>query len=397
MGLRQDMKILVFNRGSSSLKCVLYDFKQAPNDPVIPLWQAHVEWKRSFTEPRLTVTNESGVKYSKSSSSKTAEEALKDLMLPLDEIDVIGHRIVHGGNYFNKITPINSEVKEKIRILSEIAPLHNLAELECIEITEKLFKDVPQFAVFDTSFHHSLPKATKIYPGSYKWYEEGIQKFGFHGISFQYCCKRAAKVLNKNISSLKMVICHLGSGASLCAIKDGKSMDTTMGFTPLEGLMMDSRSGSIDPGIILYLLEKQKKSLQEISKEMYQESGLLGISGISSDMRDIIEKSLAGNVRAGLALDMYIHRLNSSIGSMVASLKGLDVLVFTAGIGENSSLIRERVCDTFSFLGVDLDGVKNAGSDLEDRELSTKKSNIKVLLIYTQEAFEIASECWRTI
>lgn len=399
------MKIFILNRGSSSIKCILYDFKSDPHHTEDPLWEAHLQWKNSFEKPSLTIKNKKGDEYSEVIKEKTTGEALKHavdflfqgktaVLSTLDEINVIGHRIVHGGKYFHESVTITAEVKEKIRLLSELAPLHNLSELEGIEILEQLFKNTPQIAVFDTAFHHTLPKAAQIYPGPYKWYEEGIQRYGFHGISFQYCSKRGAEILNRDLSSLRMVICHLGSGASLCAIKEGKSIDTTMGFTPLDGLMMDTRSGSIDPGIILHFLERKKKTLEELSHELYNESGLLGISGISSDMRDIIEKSLEGNTRAAIALDIYLHRLKALIGAMIAALQGIDVLIFTAGIGENASLLRERVCETFSFLEMKLDKTRNNQISSEDRELSTADSKTKVLLIHAQEAFEIACECW---
>lgn len=386
------MKIFVLNYGSSSIKCFLYDALNL-------LWEAHLEWKNKFDEPSLTIKNSQGTRLSEKIEEMTAKEALKHIMhtlyqgkmavlTTLNEIDIIGHRIVHGGKFFSQSVRITPDVKEKIRLLSELAPLHNESELDGIEILEELLENVPQIAVFDTAFHHTMPEAAKIYSGPYKWYEEGIQRYGFHGISFQYCSKRCAEILN---APLKMVICHLGSGASLCAVEGGKSIDTTMGFTPLEGLMMDTRSGSIDPGIILHLLKKKK--LDELTHELYQESGLLGLSGISSDMRDIIEKSLKGNTRAQIALDVYIHRLNALIGSMMASLKGMDALVFTAGIGENAPLIRESVCETFSFLGLKLDKIKNEQVAAEDRVVSTADSKVKVLLIHTQEALEIAREC----
>lgn len=391
------MKILVLNRGSSSIKCYLYNFTNE-HHPASLLWEAHLQWKNSFEEPRLSI-KKGEKKHSEPVKGKTAAAVLKQILnthFKDEQVDVIGHRIVHGGRYFKESVFVTRQVKEKIRELSDLAPLHNLSELEGIEILEEHFKTTPQIAVFDTAFHHTLPQAAQIYPGPYSWYEEGIQRYGFHGISFQYCSRRAAEILNRDLKSLKMLICHLGSGASLCAIKEGKSIDTTMGFTPLEGLMMDTRSGSVDPGIILYLLRK-KKSLKELSQELYQESGLLGVSGISSDMRDIIEKSREKDPRATVALDVYIHRLNGLIGAMIAALRGVDVLVFTAGIGENASLLRDRVCDTFSFLGMRLDKTQNNQASSEDRELSKPDSKIKVLLIHTQEAFEIARECWKEI
>ncbi len=384
----------------------MFRFNLSVPSKILPSWEAHLQWKNSFDEPSLKITNEKGASHFEIVQKQSVNEALKHLITfllqgemavidSMGEVDAIGHRIVHGGKYFSSSVRITPEVKEKIQELSELAPLHNSSELESICILEEYFKNTPQFAVFDTSFHHTIPEKARIYPGLFAWYEEGIMRYGFHGISFQYCARRCTELLNPRGKDLKIVICHLGSGSSLCAVQDGKSIDTTMGFTPLDGLMMDTRSGSIDPGIILYLLEKKQKSYQEISQDLYQRSGLLGISGISSDMRDIIRESVQGNFRAQMALDIYIHRLNALIGSMVASLKGVDALVFTAGIGENASLIREKVCDSFSFLGVQLDLEKNRKISLEDRILSSEDSQVKVLLIHTQEAQEIALECFK--
>lgn len=363
------MKVFVLNRGSSTIKAYLYEFNAPPNHAVDAIWETQVE----------------------TTTSQALMQLLK--MCPSNQVDVIGHRIVHGGNYFRKSVRITPDVKEKIKQLGELAPLHNISELEGIDFCEQVFKGVPQIAVFDTAFHHTLPEATQIYPGPYSWYEKGILRYGFHGISHQYCARRVEALLNRD--RLKMVICHLGSGASLSAVKDGKSIDTTMGFTPLDGLMMSTRSGSIDPGIILHLLKKQTP--EEIFQELYKASGLLGVSGISSDMRVIVEESAKGNARASLAFNVYIHRLNSLIGSMIASLQGLDALIFTAGIGENAPLVRERVCDTFSFLGIQLDKQKNQQNPKEDLELTTLDSNIKVFVIHTQESFEIARECWKNL
>jgi acetate kinase len=398
------MKVFVLNCGSSSIKSFLYDIEKNSNVYKTPLWEAHLEWKKSFSEPFLKVKNREGICREEALSFKTAHEALSYLIQflfqgkiavlgSLEEVDVIGHRIVHGGREFKEATLVTKEVKEKIRALANLAPLHNLIELEGIEILEKLFIGTPQIALFDTAFHHTLPMSAKVYPGPYRWYEEGIQRYGFHGISFQYCSKRALEMVRVNEQGAKMVICHLGSGASLCALKEGKSIDTTMGFTPLDGLMMDTRSGSVDPGILLHLLEKNKKTLSELSQELYSESGLLGVSGFSSDMRDIVQKNIEEDDRSRLALEIYIHRLCSLIGSMVVSLKGLDTLIFTAGIGENSPYIREKVCEAFSFMGMKLDKEKNLKANCEDIDLSLKESTIKVLVIHTQEAFEIALEC----
>jgi len=372
------MRILILNRGSSSLKCSLYDLESFPSSFIPPLWEAHSE-KLSFAD-----------------QAKTLERLLHSCP-ESHKIDGIGHRIVHGGKFYTEMVFIDETVKKNIRFLADLAPLHNLADLEGIEILEKLFKGVPQMALFDTAFHHTLPESVAVYPGPYAWVEAGIRRYGFHGTSFQYCSRRASEILAKDLHSMKMVICHLGSGASLCAIKEGKSIDTTMGLTPLEGLMMDTRSGSVDPGILLYLLSKKGYSADELSKELYEKSGLLGLSGLSGDMRDILEKASNGNTRAKLAFDVYIHRLNSCIGSMLASLEGMDTLVFTAGIGENAPLVRKRICKSLLFLGLRLDENKNEKAHDKDCILSAPDSKVKILLIHTQEAFEIARECWKKL
>ncbi len=374
------MNIFVLNCGSSSIKCTLFQ-----NDSV---WEGRIEWKNGFEAPRLSIKKKDGASHVEPLEQKDPFSALEYLIshFPKAEIHAVGHRVVHGGS-LKKSAAITAEIKKAIRSFSELAPLHNLFELEGIEFMEKRFPNAVQVAVFDTAFHHTLPDAARIYPGPYHWVEEGIYRYGFHGISFQYCAGRASEMAQK---ASKLVICHLGSGASLCAVKDGESIDTTMGFTPLEGLMMDTRSGSIDPGIILYLLEKKNKKPQEISKELYENSGLLGVSGISSDMRDLLENK---DPRATLALDVYLHRLNSLIGSMIASLQGIDALVFTAGIGENASLIRKRVCAQFSFLGCELDLELNEKEHKTDAVLSMPSSKVQILLIHTQEAWEVAREC----
>lgn len=358
------MKILVLNRGSSSIKCSLYEFSSFPREFVQPLWEENID----------------------------SLNLQKIRCLSKEKIDCIGHRIVHGGRKFQTSVRITSRVKNEIRKLADLAPLHNLADLEGIAFMEHLFPNVPQIAVFDTAFHHTLPLKTALYPGPYRWYEEGIQRYGFHGMSFQYCSKKASEIIGKKIG--KIVICHLGSGASLCAVRNGKSVDTTMGFTPLEGLMMDTRSGTVDPGILLYLLKHKQKTVDTLSRELYEKSGLLGLSGFSSDMREVLANATKG--RAKLAVDVYVHRLTSLIGSMVASLSGIDALVFTAGIGENAPLIRKRVCKNLSFLGIELSDQKNQRGG-KDAVLSGKRSKVDVLLIHTQEAFEIARECWRSL
>ncbi len=377
------VKILVLNSGSSSVKCSIFDFSHFPERFIEPAWKTEIGWKNvRKAEPREW-------------EKKLRQEILGKTF------DCVGHRIVHGGKKYAETVKIDAKLKKEIRSLSTLAPLHNISELGNIEILEKLFPNVPQFAVFDTGFHRTLPKAASIYPGPYAWTKRGIRRYGFHGTSFQYCARRAEEMLGE--MPKRMVVCHLGSGASLCAILDGQSIDTTMGFTPLEGLMMDTRSGTVDPGLLLYLLGKEKRTVKELSQELYEKSGLLGLSGSSSDMRDILAKATAGDLRAELAIDVYLHRLVSMIGSMIASLGGINALVFTAGIGENAPLIRESVCDRLSFLGLKLEEKQGAlpqkrigfGDPSSDRVVSSPASKVKILVIHTQEAFEIARECWK--
>lgn len=361
------MKILTLNRGSSSLKISIYEFSSQPDHFIEPIWKTEISWKGS-------------------SDQKSILEKLKN-ELEKQSIDCIGHRVVHGGKKHRESVLINAEVKSDIEDLCSLAPLHNRAALEGIDLASSLFPKISQVAVFDTAFHQSLPIEAKIYPGPYKWFEDGIERFGFHGISYKYCTKRAESLL-QNLPE-KMVLCHLGSGASLCAVKEGKSIDTSMGFTPLEGLMMDTRSGSVDPGILLHRLKT--KTVEELSFELYDCSGLIGISGKSSDMRDIINAK-DSDLRAKLAFDLYIHRLCSCIGSMVASLNGLDALVFTGGIGENASEVRKAVCSKLSFLGIKLE---KEGEFAEDQVLSS--SSPFICLIHTQEDFEIARQTFERV
>jgi acetate kinase len=390
------MKIFVVNAGSSSLKCALYELGTHSKKVSPALWEAHLQFKKGKKRSILKIKSANLDKRESHSFPNLKAGlnyivgALKSNLLSLDEIDVVGHRVVHGGEKYTKSTLITSQVKAQIHQLEEIAPLHNHPALECIEVMEKWIKK-PQVAVFDTAFHHTMPPSAYIYPGPYTWVNHRIRRYGFHGTSFQYCSQKAKEMCSKKNS--KMVICHLGAGASLAAIKNGKSIDTTMGFTPLDGLMMDTRSGSIDPGIIFHLLKKM--SAKEIEKELNEKSGLLGISGVYSDMREIEEHLRSQRVK--LALDIYIHRLNACIGSMIASLQGIDALIFTGGIGENSSIIRKKVADSFAFLGLKIDASKNKSQSSEDRELSTPKSLVKVLLIHTQENFEIAKECAQVV
>ena len=263
-----------------------------------------------------------------------------------------------------------------------------------MEIVERLLGPILQIAVFDTGFHRQMPLEAATYPGPFEWFEDGIRRYGFHGINHQYCAARAAQLLNKDPKSLKVINCHLGNGCSVAAIHGGRSIDTTMGFTPLDGLMMGTRSGSVDPGILIYLMRKGQLDSEQMDRMLNQESGLFGISGLSADMREILAAVPRGHERAKLAFDIFVHRLRIAIGGMVTVLGGVDSLVFTAGIGENSSEVRSAACNTLGFLGVGLDSELNLRPSL-DAEISAADSRVRVLVIRAEEDWAIATESWK--
>jgi acetate kinase len=403
------MKILVLNVGSSSQKSCLYKIgdEALPTQAAQPLWEGKINWTQDRGVAEIEVKTLTGATLQESISGDSPQEHL-DYMLhtlshgatkvidQLSEIDVVGHRIVHGGQDYRDSVVITEDVKKAIASLSNLAPAHNPAALSGIESIENILKNVTQVAVFDTGFHASLPDAAAIYPGPYQWVEQGIRRYGFHGISHQYCSSRAAQILGRDAVSERLITCHLGNGCSLTAIKNGRSIDTTMGFTPLEGLMMGSRSGSIDPGILIYLLQYCDYTIESLDHLLNKASGLKGISGVSSDMREVREAIAQGNSRAQLALDIYVHHLRSGIGAMLASLGGLDALVFTAGVGEHSPQIRQAACEAFGFLGLKLDFEKNQQQPV-DEDIATPDSTVRVLVIHTQEDWAIAQQCWQLL
>ncbi|HSF73618.1 MAG TPA: acetate kinase [Microcoleus sp.] len=400
------MKILVLNGGSSSQKSCLYELNDVlPDRPLQPLWSAQIDWTHQQGIAELKVKTAKGDRLEEEFASESREDAISRMLESLwkgrtqtindlKEIDIVGHRVVHGGQEYQQSTLISPDVKQAIARLSVFAPVHNPVNLEGIEAIEKILEKVPQVAVFDTAFHAQLPPAAFVYPGPYEWLENGIRRYGFHGISHQYCARRAADILGKDLADLRLVSCHLGNGCSLAAIREGVSVDTTMGFTPLEGLMMGSRSGSIDPGILIHLLKQSDFTAEKLDNLLNRNSGLKGISGVSSDLRQIGDAIAQGNQRAQLALDIYIHRLRAGIGAMLASLGGLDALIFTAGVGENSAVVRAATCEAFGFIGLKLDGEKNQQSPL-DRDIAAVDSAVRILVIHTQEDWEIARECWK--
>ncbi len=380
------MKILVINGGSSSLKCWFHDVagESLPIAAPQPLWEKHVDWAsgeeiRSVLEPAL----------------ESLWSGPGKVIHAPGEIAVVGHRIVHGGPEFRQAAPLTPEVRAAIARQAEFAPAHNRFELEAIAAVDHLLgASVRQIAVFDTGFHATLPPAAFVYPGPYEWLAQGIRRFGFHGINHQYASRRAAQLLGRDPESLRLIVLHLGNGASLAAVRAGKSVDTTMGFTPLEGLMMGARSGSIDPGIVIYLLRHGGHTAQGLERVLNQESGLLGLSGISADMRQILAAIAAGSERAQLAFDVYAHRLTRETGAMAAVLGGVDALVFTGGVGENSPLVRAVLAAKLAFLGLRLDAEKNAAPDA-DQDIAAAGSPVRVLVIRAGEEWEIARACYR--
>jgi len=397
------MKILVLNSGSSSQKSCLYEIGDSlPEHPPKPDWEAKIEWNGSKAD--IQIKTSAGKTFNDQVNVTSRRHALEHLFRSLwegkkrlidkpSEIRAVGHRIVLGGHKFEEPVIVNDEVKRAIASGSEYAPLHNRAELEGVEIMERLLAHIPQIAVFDTAFHHRLPLAAAVYPGPYEWFERGIRRYGFHGINHEYCAHRAAQVLGQRLDSLRLVSCHLGNGCSLAAIHHGRSVDTTMGFTPLEGLMMGTRSGSVDPGILTYLMRQKGTGGQQLDQLLNHESGLLGISGVSGDMREILKAKESGNHRAKLAFDIFVHRLRCGIGSMIAVMGGVDALIFTGGIGENSEDVRSAACESFGYLQLKLDPVKNKQSSI-DRDIATNDSGVRVLVIRAQEDWAIARECW---
>lgn len=394
------MNILVINSGSSSLKYQL--FKMPEKSPVCSGLVERIGIEGSFIKHSVYLN---GDKHSTEISAFIANhsEGLKQVLFLLsngdhavidspDDIAAVGHRVVHGGEHFAGATLINLEVKQQIKKLFSLAPLHNPVNYKCIEVAEQTFKNAKQIAVFDTAFHQSIPEKAYRYAIP-EWYykEHGIRVYGFHGTSHKYVSEQANSLLDKKDS--KIITIHLGNGCSITAVKNGKSIDTSMGFGPLSGLMMGTRSGDIDPSVIFHLMEHAGYTLEQLSALMNKQSGLLGVGG-SSDMRDIRKLVSEGNIAAELALEIYAYRIKKFIGAYAAILNGIDAIVFTAGVGENDSAMRNAVCQNLSYLGIDLDEVKNKSYSGKITDISSDLSKVKVLVIPTNEEFEIANQCF---
>ena len=394
------MKILVINAGSSSLKFQLID---SDGEKVI----AKGNCERIGTDGAfIGFKSSNGEKIERTVqmlNHTQAFEAVKDALLDsehgsisdLSEVSAVGHRIVQGGSYFDKSVLINNDVLNKIKELSPLAPLHNPAHLQGIEACTKVFgAKVPQVAVFDTAFHQTMPEKAYMFAIPYKYYEKyGIRKYGFHGTSHRYVSDKMAELMGKKKEELKLITCHIGNGSSITAIKNGKVIDTTMGLTPLGGFMMGTRCGSLDPSVVTFIAEKESLTPEEMSKILNKESGLLGVSGVSSDERDVFAAEQNGNMRAHLAHEMVYYQIAQYIGSYYIALGGCDGIVFTAGIGENQPTLREKVCDYLACLGVKLNKEFNATARLGvTGTLSAEDSSIRVELIATDEEMVIARD-----
>ena len=396
------MKILVLNAGSSSLKSGLYDLNGAVSqNPPEPIWEGLIDWGYQPGTVEIKIKTQRTTK-TESLPMTSRSEIMKHLISTLwqgetpvisgiHEINGVGHRVVQGGRDYRESVLITPDVKAAIAQFSAFAPLHNPLNLEGIEVMEQL-GTMPQVAVFDTAFHAQMPPTSTVYPLPYEWYEQGIQRYGFHGTSYQYVAQRSVQILDR--PNPRLIICHLGNGCSLAAIRDGRSIATTMGFTPLDGVMMGTRCGSVDPGILIYLL-RQGHSVDDLDRALNHNSGLLGVSGVSSDMRQILSAK-AENPRAQLAFDLFVDRLRSYIASLLPTLGGLDALVFTAGIGEHAAIVRAAVCKGFEFLGWQLDGNLNDNLPV-DQDIATAASAVRILVVHTEEDWAIAQDCWRLV
>ncbi|HBJ9566650.1 TPA: acetate kinase [Staphylococcus pseudintermedius] len=387
--------ILAINAGSSSLKFQLIEM---PEEKLIT--KGLVE--RIGLKDSIFTIEVNGEKIKEVQDIKDHEQAVNMMLESLqkhgvindiNEIDGTGHRVVHGGELFTESALVTDDVIKDIEKLTDLAPLHNPANLMGIQAFRKLLPEIPHVAIFDTSFHQTMPESAYLYSLPYDYYKKyGIRKYGFHGTSHKYVSQRAAEMLGKPIEELRIISCHIGNGASIAAIDGGKSIDTSMGFTPLAGVTMGTRSGNIDPALIPFLMEKTGKTADEVLNILNKESGLLGITGTSSDLRDIEDDAKNGEERAELALEVFASRIHKYMGSYATRMHGVDVIIFTAGVGENSDAVRARVLEGLEFMGVYWDPRKNEGLRGKEAELNYPHSPVKVLVIPTNEEVMIARD-----
>lgn len=396
------MLVLVINSGSSSLKYQLID---AQKKKVLAkglcdrIGVGHSFIKHTSADGDVTVIDKDmyNHKVALTEVISTITSGDTAVISSTDEIGAIGHRVVHGGEKFKDSVVVNEEVLQAIRDCSELAPLHNPANITGIEACQRLMPDKRNVAVFDTAFHQTMPNYAYVYALPYEIYEKyQVRKYGFHGTSHKYVANRAAEMLDIPIEKLKIITCHLGNGASICAVKFGKSVDTSMGFTPLSGLAMGTRSGTIDPAVVQFLMEKEKMTINEVNEYLNTKSGVLGISGISSDFRDVRAAADEGNERAHLAIKIFCYRVKKYIAEYAGVMNGVDAIVFTAGIGENDPTVRKIITTGFEFLGLDIDNEKNKCHGVE-RDISSAGSKVKTLIVPTNEELAIARETIRIL
>ncbi|MFC0214808.1 acetate/propionate family kinase [Paenibacillus chartarius] len=397
------MNILVINAGSSSLKYQLYDMR---DESVL----AKGKVERIGMDSAILSHEPSGKNEVREVSeilehTTAIRKVLGMLIHPehgvlerIEDVHAVGHRVVHGGEAFSSSVIVNEEVKSQIKRLFDLAPLHNPAHMLGIQAVEQNLPNVPQAVVFDTAFHQTMPAHAFLYAIPMVLYRRHkIRRYGFHGTSHAYVSERAAQFLGKPYEELKIVTCHIGNGASCAAVMNGKSIDTSMGMTPLEGLMMGTRSGDIDPAVVPFIMAKEDLTVNEVSSMLNKHSGLLAISGISSDMREVTEAMQSGDKIAGFAFDMFTYRIRKYIGAYAAAMNGIDALVFTAGIGENSEAVRKAVCSGLTFLGLEFDDERNRTGRGQERLISTDASKVAVLVIPTNEEWMIARDTYALV
>jgi acetate kinase len=392
------MKILVINCGSSSIKYKLFDMSSRTvlaqgGIEKVGIPGSFLKYTKSNGEKAILekdVPDHSvGIQWIFDMLTDPKEGCIKSL----SELDAVGHRVLHGGDKFTESCLVTDSVKEQIKACFPLGPLHNPANLKGIMAVETLLPNIPQVAVFDTAFHQTMPRESFLYAVPYELYEkDAVRRYGFHGTSHRFVSKRALEYLGMKAEGSKIITAHIGNGGSITAVVDGKSFDTSMGMTPLEGLMMGTRSGDIDTGAVTYLMEREGYNAKKISDILNKQSGLLGISGVSSDMREVEAAADGGNERAKLAINMFVYRVRKYIGAYIAAMNGIDAIVFTGGIGENNQPIREAVCLGLSGLGVDLDLEQNKKIRGVEGTISTPSSKIKVIVIPTDEEYMIASD-----
>ena len=393
------MKILVLNSGSSSLKYQVIDMDT--EEMLVKGYFERIGQPNSFLTHKVH-----GIKHKFEHQAKDHEQAIAfvlnrltndhyGVMKDLSELGGIGHRVVHGGEKFSESVLIDDEVIKEIKECSDLAPLHNPAAILGIEACKKIVPNVKMVAVFDTAFHQTLPKERYIYPIPYEYYEKyGVRKYGFHGTSHNYVSQRVSEIMNKDIKDLKIINCHLGQGASVCAIQNGKSVETSMGLTPLGGIVMGTRSGDLDPSVVTYIMQKENMTPERIESRLNKESGAYGVSSVSVDFRDIEAEAEAGGHHARLALDIFHDTVASYVAKCMVAMNGVDVITFTAGVGEKGPLSRKAICEKLKVFGVELDEERNKVRG-EEALISTENSKIKVYVVPTNEELMIARETLR--